>query len=231
MGDQRYKHQIALLAVRNELQASLRQTRENEARDTKGSSKLPQAVIPQSGWHFLIHSWRQQRREGSKAKTASRRLSRTTGASNNASNRSISKLRTCLPSPSAPCACQGSGRLENGPSMSSSNMVTSTLVATPTSAGTKTTSIGARAATTRSHDLFSARATARQMPRGFENSSAACPRILVYLAFCVFEDSFPEFIRVEEMATASNIALGWEPFQNQEGPVSFGSVGHTPKPQ
>jgi hypothetical protein len=27
------------------------------------------------------------------------------------------------------------------------------------------------------------------------------------------------------------LAYGWDPFRNQDGPVSFGPVGHTPKPQ
>ena len=57
------------------------------------------------------------------------------------------------------------------------------------------------------------------------------PKDLVYLAFCVFEDSFPEFNRAKEMATASGFAYGWEPFRNQDGPVSFSSLGHSPKPQ
>jgi len=53
----------------------------------------------------------------------------------------------------------------------------------------------------------------------------------VYVAFCVFEDSFPAFIRAKQLATAAGLAYGWEPFQLSDGPVSFGPVGHTPKPQ
>jgi len=53
----------------------------------------------------------------------------------------------------------------------------------------------------------------------------------VYVVFCVFEDSFPAFIRAKQLAVASGLAYGWEPFQNQDGPVSFGERGHTPNPQ
>jgi hypothetical protein len=53
----------------------------------------------------------------------------------------------------------------------------------------------------------------------------------VYVAFCVFEDSFPAFIRAKQVATESGLTYGWDPFQLSDGPVSFGSVGHTPKPQ
>lgn len=57
------------------------------------------------------------------------------------------------------------------------------------------------------------------------------PKDLVYVAFCVFEDSFAEFNRAKEMATASGLVYGWEPFRKEDGPVSFGPIGHTPKPQ
>lgn len=53
----------------------------------------------------------------------------------------------------------------------------------------------------------------------------------VYVAFCVFEDSFPAFIRAKQVATESGLTYGWDPFQISDGPVSFGAVGHTPKPQ
>jgi hypothetical protein len=53
----------------------------------------------------------------------------------------------------------------------------------------------------------------------------------VYVAFCVFEDSFPAFIRAKQLATESGLAYGWDPFQFSDGPVSFGATGHTPKPQ
>jgi len=53
----------------------------------------------------------------------------------------------------------------------------------------------------------------------------------IYIAFCVFEDSFPAFIRAKQLLTESGMAYGWEPFLFSEGPVSFGSVGYTPKPQ
>jgi hypothetical protein len=57
------------------------------------------------------------------------------------------------------------------------------------------------------------------------------PKDLVYLAFCVFEDSFPEFNRAKELATASGLAYGWDPYRKQDGPVSFSPLGHAPKPQ
>jgi hypothetical protein len=53
----------------------------------------------------------------------------------------------------------------------------------------------------------------------------------VYVAFCVFADSFPAFIRAKQIATESGLAYGWDPFQLSDGPVSFSAVGHTPKPQ
>jgi hypothetical protein len=53
----------------------------------------------------------------------------------------------------------------------------------------------------------------------------------IYMAFCVFEDSFPAFIRAKQLATESGLSYGWEPFQFSDGPVSFGAVGQTPKPQ
>ncbi|MGB7747420.1 MAG: hypothetical protein WBN75_09045 [Verrucomicrobiia bacterium] len=53
----------------------------------------------------------------------------------------------------------------------------------------------------------------------------------VYVAFCVYEDSFPAFIRAKQLAADCGLAYGWEPFQISDGPVSFGAVGHTPKPQ
>jgi hypothetical protein len=53
----------------------------------------------------------------------------------------------------------------------------------------------------------------------------------VYVAFLVFEDSFPAFIRAKQSAVAGGISYGWEPFRNEDGPVSFGETGHTTKPQ
>jgi hypothetical protein len=53
----------------------------------------------------------------------------------------------------------------------------------------------------------------------------------VYVAFCVFEDSFPAFIRAKQLANDCGLAYGWEPFLFSEGPVAFSSIGHTPKPQ
>jgi len=53
----------------------------------------------------------------------------------------------------------------------------------------------------------------------------------VYVAFCVYEDSFPAFIRAKQLASDCGLAYGWEPFQIADGPVTFSAVGHTPKPQ
>lgn len=53
----------------------------------------------------------------------------------------------------------------------------------------------------------------------------------VYVVFCVFEDSFPAFIRAKQIAAESGLIYGWEPFLLINGPVSFGESGHTPKPQ
>ena len=53
----------------------------------------------------------------------------------------------------------------------------------------------------------------------------------VYVAFCVFEDSFPVFIQARQSAIACGLSYGWDPFRNVDGPVSFGEIGHTPKPQ
>ena len=53
----------------------------------------------------------------------------------------------------------------------------------------------------------------------------------IYAAFCVFEDSFPAFIRARQLAAASGFAYGWEPFRLQDGPVTFSAHGHRPKPQ
>jgi hypothetical protein len=57
------------------------------------------------------------------------------------------------------------------------------------------------------------------------------PRETVYLVFCVYEDSFSAFITAKQRALQNGLAFGWEPFQAKDGPVSFGAVGHRPKPQ
>jgi len=53
----------------------------------------------------------------------------------------------------------------------------------------------------------------------------------VYVAFCVYKDSFPAFIRAKQIASDCGLAYGWEPFQISDGPVTFSAVGTTPKPQ
>jgi len=67
--------------------------------------------------------------------------------------------------------------------------------------------------------------------RGLESYFSGQPRESVYLVFCVFEDSFPAFIRARQLAVASSVAYGWEPFREADGPVAFGETGHTPKAQ
>lgn len=75
--------------------------------------------------------------------------------------------------------------------------------------------------------------------RGIDPANAAALRTYFrklsgsssYVAFCVFEDSFPAFIRAKQLASEGGLAYGWEPFQLSDGAVSFGPVGHTPKPQ
>jgi hypothetical protein len=53
----------------------------------------------------------------------------------------------------------------------------------------------------------------------------------VYIAFCVYEDSFPAFIQTKQLASDAGLAFGWEPFLVSDGPVVFAEIGHTPKPQ
>jgi hypothetical protein len=68
-------------------------------------------------------------------------------------------------------------------------------------------------------------------PRVFETYLREQARESVYAAFCVFEDSFPAFIRAKELAFSAGIAWGWEPFRLSDGPVAFAESGHRPKPQ
>jgi hypothetical protein len=70
-------------------------------------------------------------------------------------------------------------------------------------------------------------ANARELQNYFDSQS----KDEIYAAFCVFEDSFPAFIRARQLAAASGFAFGWEPFRLQDGPVTFSSRGHRPKPQ
>jgi hypothetical protein len=83
--------------------------------------------------------------------------------------------------------------------------------------------------------------TARPIPgRGYDPVAGerelqaffnSLPKELVFVAFCVFEDSFPQFNRAKELATSCGLAYGWDPYRNQDGPPSFGPVGHDPKAQ
>jgi hypothetical protein len=67
--------------------------------------------------------------------------------------------------------------------------------------------------------------------RGLETYFSDQSKETVYLAFCVFQDSFPAFIRARQLAVASGVAYGWEPFLEADGPVVFSENGHTPKAQ
>ncbi len=57
------------------------------------------------------------------------------------------------------------------------------------------------------------------------------PRDQVYVAFCVFEDSFAAFNQAKRSAVSCGLAYGWEPFRNEEGPIVFTQFGNKPKPQ
>jgi hypothetical protein len=75
--------------------------------------------------------------------------------------------------------------------------------------------------------------------RGYHKEDAAklrnllsrLPKERVFLAFCVFEDSFSDFNWAKELATAAGLDYGWTPLRNGEGPVGFSIAGHDPKPQ
>jgi hypothetical protein len=67
-------------------------------------------------------------------------------------------------------------------------------------------------------------------PEAFRRFLSSQSQDAVYLAFCVFEDSFPVFLRAKQIAADAGFAYGWEPFRSEEGPVVFGSQGHKPKP-
>jgi hypothetical protein len=68
-------------------------------------------------------------------------------------------------------------------------------------------------------------------PTGLKNFLSSQSSESIYLVFCVFEDSFPAFIRAKQITVDAGFAYGWEPFRNIDGPVTFGEVGHTPEPQ
>jgi hypothetical protein len=54
----------------------------------------------------------------------------------------------------------------------------------------------------------------------------------VYVVFIAIEDSFPEFIRVKQLAVESGIPYGWVPWRlKEDGSLSFSAVGSAPPPQ
>ena len=53
-----------------------------------------------------------------------------------------------------------------------------------------------------------------------------------YVAYCVFDDSFPAFIRARQMTVDQGISHGWEPFRVQDAAyVMFSGNGYVPKAQ
>ena len=52
----------------------------------------------------------------------------------------------------------------------------------------------------------------------------------VYIAFLVYEDSFPAFLHAKRIAINRGLSYGWEPFQRSRV-VVFSEKGHDPKPQ
>lgn len=57
------------------------------------------------------------------------------------------------------------------------------------------------------------------------------PRGEYYLAFYVFEDSFPTFNLAKQMAVTSGFDYGWMPLESSGAPLKFGAVGTRPKAQ
>jgi RNA polymerase-binding transcription factor DksA len=53
----------------------------------------------------------------------------------------------------------------------------------------------------------------------------------VYVVFCAYDDSFPAFLRVRELAVANGLTYGWDPFLSSDGSVKFVAGGYVPKPQ
>lgn len=53
----------------------------------------------------------------------------------------------------------------------------------------------------------------------------------VYVAFVVYDDSFGAFIVAKQIAVASGLSYGWEPWTEADGPAAFGPGGHTPGAQ
>lgn len=63
------------------------------------------------------------------------------------------------------------------------------------------------------------------------NYFQALSRNQVYVVFCTFEDSFPAFMRAKAAALGCGIDYGWDPFREEDGPVTFSAFGSRPKPQ
>lgn len=66
-----------------------------------------------------------------------------------------------------------------------------------------------------------------ELPRYFKSLQ----NDLVYVAFCVYEDSFTAFNYAKQVAVSCGVAYGWEPFRSQDGAVVFSETGQRPKPQ
>lgn len=64
-------------------------------------------------------------------------------------------------------------------------------------------------------------------PNSMDHYFDGVSRNSIYVAFIVFEDSFPAFIQARESALYRGFSYGWQPLRTAEGPVTFGTTGHT----
>jgi len=66
----------------------------------------------------------------------------------------------------------------------------------------------------------------------FKQLRLQLPNKTVYIAFLVYDDSFPVFNRVKQMVVHQNLEYGWEPYRDSHGPILFvREGGKNPKPQ
>jgi hypothetical protein len=68
-------------------------------------------------------------------------------------------------------------------------------------------------------------------PRALETYFNNQSKGTFYVVFCVFEDSFPAFVRAKQLAVASGVTYGWEPRRSADGSVTFSENGHRTKAQ
>ena len=230
MQDDHWRKQVDLLAMRKQLQEALQQTRDTVSRNTKDLDSA-NAADPTERLNFLNAQLTaadaknlELRNSLSAAQENSKRLKQRLGSLQNQVTRIVSESQRPLRLPKEHetgkrpfyvilqygrvYPCRNSDLSRNEASITWSSRGESEM--------------------------------ARPIPdQGFLPSDGpklralfeSLPKDLVYIAFCVFEDSFAEFNRAKEIAIASGLAYGWDPFRNQDGPVMFGPVGHRPKPQ